>query len=126
MTRAASSRPLPIAADHPAFAGHFPGMPILPGVVLLDAALTVIEIERALDLTQWQLGAAKFQGAVRPGETPVVEHSAPDHGSIQFTVRVGERAVLTGRLSQLSVDRHGLQIDVETFAIFVRKRRSNW
>ncbi len=31
-----AARTLTIAADHPAFAGHFPGMPLLPGAALLD------------------------------------------------------------------------------------------
>ena len=35
-----------IAAEHPALAGHFPGAPILPGVLLLDEMVRA-EIGRA-------------------------------------------------------------------------------
>ena len=38
-----------IPAAHPAFPGHFPGMPILPGVVLLDEALHAIAAARGAD-----------------------------------------------------------------------------
>ena len=31
-----------IAADHPALPGHFPGHPIVPGVVLLDEVLALV------------------------------------------------------------------------------------
>ena len=106
MRRMASSRAVPIPADHPAFAGHFPGMPILPGAVLLDEVLGIIELERALDLTKWQLVSAKFQGAVRPGEEPVVLHSSPAGGILQFTVHVGGRTVLTAALSLLPAGPH--------------------
>lgn len=40
---------LRIGADHPCLPGHFPGRPVVPGVVLLDrvAALAEREFERA-------------------------------------------------------------------------------
>ena len=31
------SAELSIAADHPAFTGHFPGFPVLPGVMSVEA-----------------------------------------------------------------------------------------
>ena len=93
-------RALSIAPDHPAFAGHFPGNPILPGVVLLDEALHAIEVDLGLDLRQWHIAAAKFPGIVRPGDTLTIEHSAPEGGLIRFTVRSAERAALIGTLSR--------------------------
>lgn len=99
-----TSRPLPIAADHPAFAGHFPGTPILPGAVLLDEALRIIELDRSLDLTRWQVVAAKFLSMVCPGEALAVEHSSPASGTIHFTVRADGRTALAGTLSMISAD----------------------
>lgn len=97
-----NSRALPIAADHPAFAGHFPGTPILPGAVLLDEALRIIELDRALDITQWQVIAAKFLAMVRPGESLAIDHSSPASGTVHFTVRVDGRTALAGTLSMIS------------------------
>ena len=94
-----AKRTLSIAPDHPAFAGHFPGNPILPGVVLLDEALHAIEVDLGLDLRQWQIAAAKFLGVVRPGDTLTIERSTPENGLIRFTVRVADRTALTGTLS---------------------------
>ena len=48
-------RALEISADHPAFAGHFPSFPVLPGAVLIDEALLVIEQACGIDLTQWHI-----------------------------------------------------------------------
>jgi 3-hydroxyacyl-[acyl-carrier-protein] dehydratase len=90
---------LDVAFDHPAFAGHFPGMPILPGALLLDEALHVIEKDRNLDLTQWQVTAAKFLEAVRPGAALAIEHSAASDGTVRFAVRIADRTALTGILS---------------------------
>ena len=92
-------RTLEVAADHPAFAGHFPGSPILPGALLLDEALHVIEKDRNLDLTQWQVTTAKLLAAVRPGDALAIEHSAATDGTLRFAVRIAERTALTGILS---------------------------
>jgi 3-hydroxyacyl-[acyl-carrier-protein] dehydratase len=52
-----------IEANHPALPGHFPGQPIVPGVVLLDRVL--IEAERWL------------QRSVQPASLPNAKFTAP-------------------------------------------------
>ena len=49
-----------VPADHPAFAGHFPGRPIVPGVVLLDRAILFAEAMLGASGLNWQVGNAKF------------------------------------------------------------------
>jgi 3-hydroxyacyl-[acyl-carrier-protein] dehydratase len=90
---------LDIPGDHPSFAGHFPKFPVLPGAVLLDEVLQVIQRERRIDLTQWRIASAKFLAAVRPGDPLRVEHSLTRTGLINFTVRSADRTVASGSLA---------------------------
>jgi 3-hydroxyacyl-[acyl-carrier-protein] dehydratase len=94
------ARTFTVPADHPAFAGHFPGMPLLPGAALLDEALHVLEQELGFDPVEWQITTAKFLEPVRPGDVLAVEHSA-DNDMIRFAVRIAERAALSGTLARL-------------------------
>jgi 3-hydroxyacyl-[acyl-carrier-protein] dehydratase len=91
---------LDIAADHPAFAGHFPAFPVLPGAILLDEMLKAIELARGIDLRGWHIRSAKFLHAVRPGEILVLEHEAPAPGLIHFAIRVENRKVTSGMLHE--------------------------
>jgi 3-hydroxymyristoyl/3-hydroxydecanoyl-(acyl carrier protein) dehydratase len=91
-----------IPADHPAFAGHFPGMPILPGAVLLDETLRIIEMDLGIDITQWQLTAAKFLESVRPGDELTFEHTGIADGAVRFAVRLADRSALAGTLSRVA------------------------
>jgi 3-hydroxymyristoyl/3-hydroxydecanoyl-(acyl carrier protein) dehydratase len=59
---------LRIAADHPALPGHFPGQPIAPGVVLLDAVLTHAERWLGRPLSIAALPQVKFTAALAPGQ----------------------------------------------------------
>ncbi len=88
-----------VPVDHPAFAGHFPRFPILPGAVLLDEVLQIIQRERRIDLAHWQIASAKFLAAVRPGDVLRLEHEAAKSGLIRFTVRAANRTVASGALS---------------------------
>lgn len=91
---------LRVPTDHPAFAGHFPGLPILPGAFLLDAALAVIESDLKLELVEWLVASAKFLEPVRPGDVLTVEHSR-SADTIRFAVRIVDRPALSGILSRL-------------------------
>ena len=87
-----------IAAEHPALAGHFPGAPILPGVLLLDEMVRSVEQERAHAGARWRIGAAKFVKPVRPGETLRLEHDALPNGSITFRISSAGHPVAHGVL----------------------------
>jgi 3-hydroxyacyl-[acyl-carrier-protein] dehydratase len=91
---------LEIAADHPAYAGHFPALPVLPGAVLLDQALAAVERARHIDVREWQISVAKFLATVRPGDALQLEHEMTDNGIIRFTIRNSQRAVASGTLSR--------------------------
>lgn len=87
---------LPIAADHPAYAGHFPGHPILPGVVLLDQAQRTLE--RACQVAVTGLAQAKFLSPCKPGDLLQLDY---EHAgtALRFEIRCGERRVASGRFT---------------------------
>ncbi len=87
---------LPIAADHPAYAGHFPGHPILPGVVLLDLAQR--RLERACGVTVTGLAQAKFLSPCGPGDTLQLDYEHTG-AALRFEIRCGERRVASGRFT---------------------------
>jgi 3-hydroxymyristoyl/3-hydroxydecanoyl-(acyl carrier protein) dehydratase len=84
-----------IPADHPAFAGHFPGNPIVPGVLLLEAALHAIQTGLGKTFMSYQIATAKFLSPVKPGEALQVRYEHQDN-AIRFAIFVGERKVASG------------------------------
>lgn len=86
--------PLPIEHDHPAYAGHFPGRPILPGVVLLDRAQRALEAACGCRITG--VAQAKFLSPVTPGEALALDYEAAGSG-LRFEIRCGTRRVASGR-----------------------------
>lgn len=78
-----------IPASHPAFAGHFPGRPIAPGVLLLAQ---VVEAVRAhgTALDPLQVGAVKFVATVGPGAELRIEWDAVDAASTRLRFDIAQ------------------------------------
>lgn len=93
-----TSTPLSLPVPHPATEGHFPGAPILPGVVLLDEAVRVIERDLGTEGACWRISSVKFLSPAAPGEPLRLEHERLAGGGIRFTILTGERTVATGQL----------------------------
>ncbi len=86
---------------HPAFDGHFPGNPIVPGVLLLDAAVHALCEGDDAPPAAVRIEAVKFAGVVRPGEALRVAGVPADRGGGRFTVRQGARTVASGSLAPM-------------------------
>ena len=56
-----------LSPDHPSLPGHFPGKPIVPGVVLLERVIEAIEAAHG-PLPPLRLPQVKFMQPLLPGE----------------------------------------------------------
>ena len=88
-----------ISADHPSLPGHFPGTPLVPGVVILDEVLAaLLEWRKNCQLTG--IRAVKFLVPLKPEQTFTIHFSASDDGGseVNFSCHVEDRVIVEGRL----------------------------
>lgn len=86
-----------IPADHPSLPGHFPGAPVVPGVVLLQAVTEAVRQWRG-EVVLTGLPTAKFLHTVAPGTPIEVELDETAPGRIRFECRVGDTVAAQGQL----------------------------
>ena len=91
--------PLDVARDHPAYAGHFPGHPVLPGVVILAEVLAGIEAATGRPAAAWEIATAKFVAPVEPGAALTLHHEVTASGGVRFEVRSAATIVAHGTLA---------------------------
>lgn len=91
-------RVLSIHHDHPSLAGHFPGYPIVPGVVLLAEVLETLRRGSSVSLvvTGWPM--VKFVSPLKPGEAVTIRVEEEEPGRAAFLCRVEARVIASGRI----------------------------
>ncbi len=102
MSEAAIRQSVAIGLDHPAFDGHFPGRPVLPGVALLaevlESALNAPTLAACIGSAP-RLAVVKFLAPVRPGARLAIDFRLGDR-TIDWRVGDGTRDVASGQIAR--------------------------
>lgn len=85
--------PFCVPATHAALPGHFPGQPLVPGVVLLDAVAQALRAWRGERLVR--IAEAKFVAPLWPAEPAEVRLSESGE-RVRFEIRRGEVLLARG------------------------------
>jgi 3-hydroxymyristoyl/3-hydroxydecanoyl-(acyl carrier protein) dehydratase len=86
-----------IPIDHPSLPGHFPGRPVVPGVVILEQVLDAIEAGHG-PLSALRLPQVKFVRPLLPGECAEVEVTG-EAPRWRFRVRRGDALLASGEIA---------------------------
>ena len=90
--------PMKISVRHPALAGHFPGNPVVPGVVILDEVLGAVSEFAGRSVRTTGLPNVKFSAPLSPGEEFEIVFESKGNGRAAFSVRNGARIFAAGVL----------------------------
>lgn len=109
-----------IRADEPQFTGHYPGNPIMPGVLLCEATFQTAAIflvqrnltggDASAQLTPVlaRIGEAKFKQIVRPGDTIRIEvmfkETLSQFHFLRGKITVGGKLALTNEFALAMID----------------------
>ncbi|NOG69912.1 hypothetical protein [Roseicella sp. DB1501] len=103
----AAPRRFTLPPEHPALPGHFPGRPIVPGVLLLDAVMQTAGIGQGITgqgitgqgIEEWRLLRAKFLAPVAPGQAVEIELAPRGADRLAFQCRCDGALVLHGEFA---------------------------
>ncbi len=96
--------------DHPALPGHFPGTPIVPGVLVLEQVLAAAEAWLCCTLAPTGLPQVKFLTPLLPGEEATLSLELAD-ATLEFVVSGKGKKIAAGifKLANLVEATPGIQ-----------------
>lgn len=95
MNGAGFEQTLCIGANHPALPGHFPGQPLVPGVVLLEHVALALRAWRGQRLAR--VLEAKFVAPLRPDETATLRLTGAAAGGPRIRFEIEHDGKLLAR-----------------------------
>ncbi|RLW55578.1 MAG: hypothetical protein B6D70_03840 [gamma proteobacterium symbiont of Stewartia floridana] len=89
----------PIAKDHPCLAGHFPGNPIVPGTLILDRVIELLE-HHLPGTSISEIITAKFMQPLLPEQSFELRAEVKPT-QISFECVVDEQTITAGKLAYI-------------------------
>jgi 3-hydroxyacyl-[acyl-carrier-protein] dehydratase len=88
-----------IRGNHPTLPGHFPGAPLVPGVVILDEVLAAL-IEWRQDSQLTGIRMVKFLAPLQPEQEFTISLSVRNEhaAEVNFYCRAEDRVIVEGQL----------------------------
>lgn len=86
-----------VSENHPSMAGHFPGHPVVPGVVLIDEVVSLVQSAR-LDLALKGIRHIKFLKPLLPDRVCHISVDIKSHDNAVFICNTEEHIIARGRL----------------------------
>jgi 3-hydroxymyristoyl/3-hydroxydecanoyl-(acyl carrier protein) dehydratase len=102
MSDVVASCRIEVGAHHPAFTGHFPGRPVLPGVALLAAVLEAAAGEPTLAQavgTAPRLAVVKFLAPVEPATSLAIAFRL-GASALDWQIDASDHPVASGRIAR--------------------------
>ena len=96
--QARHSATLRVPAQHPSLAGHFPGNPIVPGVVLVDGVIAAAEAWLGANFHVAGLSHAKFLAPLKPDQAARIDLVLRGP-LLDFSIHRHETAIAKGALN---------------------------
>ena len=87
-----------INPDHPALAGHFPGDPVVPGVVILSELVQATEAWLDWSGSPVSVASIKFMRLLRPSEAFTLRLERLSENRVSFVILRSEDRVAAGTL----------------------------
>lgn len=87
------SESLCIGADHPSLPGHFPGQPVVAGVILLDHLAAALEARGLGSIRQF--GAVKFRAPLLPEQAAQLSIRV-EGASVRFCIQRADQMLVEG------------------------------
>jgi len=94
-----------IHSTHPALSGHFPGNPLVPGVVLLTGVIAAAERLYEGRVRVTGMPGVKFLAPVYPDQEVRLSIMPAVAGVLKFECRTDEMLIVTGSI-ELEVPNH--------------------